>query len=124
MKCQVSSGDLTDVVNEIFSAMAGMHLAPSPGIVAFDRRGGYVVSSVQIVGDWQGAVQLDIDLALARQACANQGLPRSRIEHVSTAARSLVLHLDRSVPFGRYWRRRPFVFSLVPRCHGLCGSAN
>ncbi len=71
MKCQVSSGDLTDVVNEIFSAMAGMHLAPSPGIVAFDRRGGYVVSSVQIVGDWQGAVQLDIDLALARQACAN-----------------------------------------------------
>jgi transposase InsO family protein len=22
----------------------------------------------------------------------------------------------------RYWRSRPLVFSLVPRCHGLCGS--
>ena len=29
---------------------------------------------------------------------------------------------DRSVPFGKYWRSRPLVFSLVPRCHGLCGS--
>jgi len=25
----------------------------------------------------------------------------------------------RSVPFGKYWRRRPLVFSLVPRCQGL-----
>jgi hypothetical protein len=23
---------------------------------------------------------------------------------------------------GKYWRRRPFVFSFVPRCHGLRGS--
>jgi hypothetical protein len=26
------------------------------------------------------------------------------------------------VPFGKYWRSRRFVFSFVPRCHGLCGS--
>ena len=30
---------------------------------------------------------------------------------------------DRSVPFGKYWRSRPLVFSLVPRCQGLYGSA-
>src|SRR5579862_65092 len=30
--------------------------------------------------------------------------------------------LDRPAVFGRYWRNRPFVFSLEPRCQGLCGS--
>ncbi|SLM43846.1 conserved membrane hypothetical protein [Nitrospira sp. ND1] len=30
---------------------------------------------------------------------------------------------DKSVPLGKYWRNKPLVFSLVPRCHGLCGSA-
>src|SRR5690606_32278039 len=39
------------------------------------------------------------------------------------AATSSADHLERSVPFGKYWRNRPLVFSLVPRCHGLCGSA-
>jgi transposase len=29
---------------------------------------------------------------------------------------------EKFVPFGRYWRSRPLVFSLEPRCHGLCGS--
>ena len=29
---------------------------------------------------------------------------------------------DRSVPFGKYWRSKPLVFSFEPRCHGLCGS--
>ena len=27
------------------------------------------------------------------------------------------------MPLGKYWRSRPFVFSLVPRCHGAWGSA-
>ena len=27
------------------------------------------------------------------------------------------------MPLGKYWRNKPLVFSLVPRCHGLCGSA-
>lgn len=71
MTCEVSSADLADVVNEIFSSMAGMELAPSSNIIVFDRQTGHVVSSVQIVGEWQAAVRLDIDLALARQACAN-----------------------------------------------------
>jgi hypothetical protein len=29
---------------------------------------------------------------------------------------------DKSVPFGKYCRSRPLVFSFDPRCHGLCGS--
>jgi len=27
------------------------------------------------------------------------------------------------VPFGKYWRSSPFVFSFVGRCQGECGSA-
>src|SRR5216683_6686778 len=41
---------------------------------------------------------------------------------IATAAMSSALCALRSVPFGKYWRSRPLVFSLVPRCHGLCGS--
>ena len=37
-------------------------------------------------------------------------------------ARSPASWTARSVPFGRYWRRRPLVFSFEPRCQGLCGS--
>jgi putative transposase len=40
----------------------------------------------------------------------------------ATAARSPGLWRLRSVPLGKYWRSRPLVFSLVPRCQGLCGS--
>jgi hypothetical protein len=32
------------------------------------------------------------------------------------------VHWDRSADLGRYWRRRPLVFSLLPRCQGLLGS--
>ena len=71
MTCEMSSTDLVEVVDEIFSSMAGMELEPSSNVIPFDRRAGHVVSSVQIVGEWQAAVRLDIDLALARQACAN-----------------------------------------------------
>ena len=28
-----------------------------------------------------------------------------------------------AAPLGRYCRNRPLVFSLMPRCQGLCGSA-
>ena len=40
----------------------------------------------------------------------------------ATAARSSALQRARSVPLGKYWRSSPLVFSLVPRCQGLCGS--
>ena len=38
------------------------------------------------------------------------------------ASRSASVRSDRSVPLGMYWHRSPFVFSLVPRCQGECGS--
>src|SRR5450432_3793784 len=41
---------------------------------------------------------------------------------IATAAMSSALCALRSVPFGKYWRSRPLVFSLVPRCQGLRGS--
>ncbi len=37
-------------------------------------------------------------------------------------SRSGRVWVDGLVPLGGYWRRRPLVFSLLPRCHGLCGS--
>ena len=36
----------------------------------------------------------------------------------ATASISSADHRDRSVPLGKYWRSRPLVFSLVPRCPG------
>lgn len=71
MLAEISSADLITIVDEIFGSMAGLEMAPSPALIGFDTSHGYLVSSVQIVGDWQGAVRLDIDLELARRACAN-----------------------------------------------------
>lgn len=71
MLCEISSADLVSVVDEIFASMAGMHLTLAAGVIESDASSGYVVAAVQIVGDWQGAVRLDIDLELARRACAN-----------------------------------------------------
>ena len=42
---------------------------------------------------------------------------------LATAWISRAFHRDKSVPFGKYCRNRPFVFSFVPRCLGLRGSA-
>jgi hypothetical protein len=41
----------------------------------------------------------------------------------STERRSAAAWIDRSVPLGRYCRSSPLVFSLLPRCQGLAGSA-
>src|ERR1700751_4087323 len=71
MLVEISSAELTTIVDEIFGAMAGMQLVPSAGGAAFGPGTEYVASAVQIVGDWQGAVRLDIGLELARRACAN-----------------------------------------------------
>ena len=40
----------------------------------------------------------------------------------ATSIRRPALWTDRSVPLGKYWRSSPLVFSLLPRCHGECGS--
>src|SRR5699024_11603676 len=41
----------------------------------------------------------------------------------ATPSRSSPDHRDRSVPFGKYCRSSPLVFSFVGRCQGECGSA-
>jgi chemotaxis protein CheX len=70
MTCVISQEELIGVVDEIFHSMAGMQLTPSATIVHPDKEKGYVVSAVQIVGDWKGAVRLDTDMQFARLACA------------------------------------------------------
>lgn len=67
--CAVSRDELLGVVDEIFSSMAGMTLSPTAERLEPNKRGGSIVSAVQIVGTWQGAVRLDIDLELARDIC-------------------------------------------------------
>lgn len=71
MDVAIDSAELTAIVNDIFGTMAGIELFCCPGTAAYHNGNSYVVSAVQIVGDWQGAVRLDIDMELARQACAN-----------------------------------------------------
>src|SRR5215208_344905 len=58
---------------------------------------------------------------LARPAVERRGHGRA-LSAAATAARSSAPCALRSVPFGKYCRSSPFVFSFVPRCHGLCGS--
>ncbi len=52
-----------------------------------------------------------------RAVCRGRSLSRA-----ATASSRLGVTERRSVPFGKYWRKRPLVFSFVPRCQGLCGS--
>ena len=70
MAGEMSRAELIAAVDEIFTSMAGMQLTPSEASVPSVKDGAYVVSAVQIVGSWRGAVRLDIDIELARQACA------------------------------------------------------
>jgi len=69
MTCAIGKDQLINVVDEIFSSMAGMKLTPTAATLRPDKQNGYIVSAVQIVGNWQGAVRLDTDLELARQVC-------------------------------------------------------
>lgn len=57
------------------------------------------------------------------------GLANSRVWRGRSLRRNAMLSrsgrvwVDGLVPLGGYWRRRPLVFSLLPRCHGLRGIA-
>jgi len=41
------------------------------------------------------------------------------LSSAATAAIRSAVWTRRSVPFGKYWRSRPLVFSLLGHCHGL-----
>ena len=61
-------------------------------------------------------------------ASCSVGLAKSRrlrgrsLSSSATASSSASVTVPKSVPLGKYWRSRPLVFSLEPRCHGACGS--
>jgi chemotaxis protein CheX len=61
----LSIDELNELAVDVWSSMADIWLTPSPEIVRPDKKGGYVVSSVQILGTWEGAVRLDMDMRLA-----------------------------------------------------------
>ena len=67
---------------------------------------------------------VDATQALNRSAgVSNSSVLRGRsLSSRATLFRCACECTDKSVPFGKYCRSRPFVFSFEPRCHGLCGS--
>jgi chemotaxis protein CheX len=67
MTCSIRQDELVADVDQIFSSMAGLKLTPASALV---QPTASVVSAVQIVGDWQGAVCLDTDLELCRLVCS------------------------------------------------------
>ena len=61
--------DLVQLAVEVWSSMANIALSPSEEPYSPSKLG-YAVSSVQILGAWEGAVRLDMDMALARNTTA------------------------------------------------------
>ena len=59
---------------------------------------------------------------MAPHGCTRRVLRGRLLSARTTASRSPRGCRARSVPFGKYWRNRPLVFSLVPPCQGLWGS--
>jgi hypothetical protein len=57
-----------------------------------------------------------------RQKSSNLGFRGLALRVAATAAIVSALCVLRSVPFGKYWRTNPLVFSLAPRCQGLWGA--
>ncbi|KAA6464817.1 chemotaxis protein CheX [Acidobacteria bacterium AB60] len=79
---QISLSDITGFTHEIWSTMAGTELTLSGDEVSINKASGYVVASVQIVGDLQHVVRLDLDASLVMQAASSLlGVPASDLSH-------------------------------------------
>ena len=61
--------ELCNLTQTVWSSMANIDLKPSKE--PLDKSSGYVVAAVQIVGAWQGALRLDMELKLAQATTAN-----------------------------------------------------
>lgn len=68
---QISLSDIKDLTHEIWSTMAGTELTPVPHEVTLNKAGGYVVASVQIVGELQHVVRLDLETSLVKEAASS-----------------------------------------------------
>src|SRR5215471_1935858 len=73
-----------------------------------------------------GRLRTSLDMAdISNWSSASAGVCQASVfrglvlRAAATAAMSSAVCMLRSVPFGKYWRSSPLVFSLVPRCHGL-----
>src|SRR5277367_4166803 len=82
----------------------------------------------EIIGLWansSGRRNTDIRFYASHRSSASAGVLNPRVFRglalrvAATAASVSALCALRSVPFGKYWRSNPLVFSLVPRCQGL-----
>lgn len=79
---QISLTDIREFTYGIWSTMAGTDLALVPNEVTINKSRGYVVASVQIVGDMHHVVRLDLDTSLVMQAAsALLGMPASELSH-------------------------------------------
>jgi CheY-specific phosphatase CheX len=66
-----SADDINAVSAQIWSSMVNIPLTLTDATAIVSHNPGRVISSVQIVGSWQGAVRLDMGTELARQATAS-----------------------------------------------------
>jgi transposase InsO family protein len=76
-------------------------------------------------GGFKRSSQRDILFYARHRSRASAGVAHSRVFRgralrvAAMAASVSALCTLRSVPFGKYWRSSPLVFSLEPRCQGL-----
>jgi chemotaxis protein CheX len=70
MIASLSKDDLNQLAAEVWSSMASITLSPIVEAYTPNKKSGYVVSSVQIMGAWEGAVRVDMDLPLAMRTTA------------------------------------------------------
>ena len=52
------------------------------------------------------------------RTAVSEGVAGSVVDLVFDSPQIVGVKVAMLVPFGKYWRSRPLVFSLVPRCHG------
>src|SRR5690349_2336129 len=67
---QLSENDLREVVESVWTAMPGLELVPADHGYSRDVESRNLTGTVQITGEWQGAVMVDLPEKLARDAAS------------------------------------------------------
>jgi chemotaxis protein CheX len=74
--------ELYNLTSEVWSSMANTSLQPMGEDALPGAGNAHVVSSVQVVGSWTGAVNLDMDMGLARLTTARLlGIEEPEVSH-------------------------------------------
>jgi chemotaxis protein CheX len=78
----ISMADIAALTHDIWATMAGTDLVPTDQNVTLDKSRGYIVASVQIVGDTHYVVRLDLEADLVREAAGILlGVSPSELSH-------------------------------------------